>query len=366
MKAKLLVLTLFTLFFSFMLVSQFKLATQVKAQDSGPLNPITWVSYSPFGYPPDSRNTAQKVLTALRNAGHDVVEIDRWVNSGWSGHINDLPFNDFPITSGEGYLIKFRVFSSRFWINALQDDALVPALRTRINSGWNFIGIPQNLKLNETQNAEDVCMEMNRQNIPIAEIWVWPDTNFPEYADWIKHTCGSTTDINFLLAAGHGFMVRNTGNAGDFVLPPPVINPSPTPTPTPTVIPTPSPTSTPTPTPSPTIAPSPSVSPSPTPTPTPITYYLVKGQIRLGIWPRIKLVAGLKVTATQNGRVVGEATTDLKGNYQLALAKGTYQIQPARLDGYIFIPKTRTVRLDKKTTVTGVDFRGLPLRLKLW
>jgi hypothetical protein len=58
--------------------------------------------------------TAESVCQEIEVQGGDAVEIDRFVNGGWVGHICGLPFNDFPVVPGEGYFI--RVAADSTWM----------------------------------------------------------------------------------------------------------------------------------------------------------------------------------------------------------------------------------------------------------
>jgi len=55
---------------------------------------------------PATAYKAQDILTLINAQGGAATEIDRWYNSTWEGHINNLPFANFSIEAGKGYFIK--------------------------------------------------------------------------------------------------------------------------------------------------------------------------------------------------------------------------------------------------------------------
>jgi hypothetical protein len=61
---------------------------------------------------PDTGYTAQSLLDDINSQGGACSEIDRWLNSGWDAHIDELPFNDFDINPHAGYFIKCSQASS--------------------------------------------------------------------------------------------------------------------------------------------------------------------------------------------------------------------------------------------------------------
>jgi len=50
--------------------------------------------------------TAESLIQAIGAQGGEVKEIYRWYGGGWNGHLAGLPFNDFPIQSGQAYFVK--------------------------------------------------------------------------------------------------------------------------------------------------------------------------------------------------------------------------------------------------------------------
>ncbi len=50
--------------------------------------------------------TAASLVAAINAQGGGVVEVDRWVNSGWSAYQVGYTFNDFPIYVGQSYFVR--------------------------------------------------------------------------------------------------------------------------------------------------------------------------------------------------------------------------------------------------------------------
>jgi hypothetical protein len=51
-------------------------------------------------------SSAESLCAEISNQGGTPVEVDLFVDGGWVSHVCGLPFNDFPIVPGEGYLVK--------------------------------------------------------------------------------------------------------------------------------------------------------------------------------------------------------------------------------------------------------------------
>lgn len=50
--------------------------------------------------------TAESLLKAIAAQGGEAKEVYRWYGGGWNGHLAGLPFNDFPIQTGQAYFVK--------------------------------------------------------------------------------------------------------------------------------------------------------------------------------------------------------------------------------------------------------------------
>lgn len=55
---------------------------------------------------PASGYFAQSLLDAIASQGGVCGEIDRWLNGGWSAHVNGFPFNNFAMGPSAGYFVK--------------------------------------------------------------------------------------------------------------------------------------------------------------------------------------------------------------------------------------------------------------------
>ncbi len=67
--------------------------------------------WSMLGIPPCkdgslSCHTAASLVATINAQGGTVVEVDRWVDGGWSAYQVGYPFNDFPIYVGQSYFIR--------------------------------------------------------------------------------------------------------------------------------------------------------------------------------------------------------------------------------------------------------------------
>ncbi len=77
---------------------------------AGAWNPISLPDWA------DGTYTAASVCQEVNSQGGTAVEIDRYVNGGWQGHVCGLPFDDFPLIPGEGYFV--RSISASTWMVA--------------------------------------------------------------------------------------------------------------------------------------------------------------------------------------------------------------------------------------------------------
>lgn len=65
------------------------------------------VGWNLIGVPyPESGYTAQSLLDSLNALGDACSEIDRWQFGNWNAHVDGLPFNDFGISTDQGYFVK--------------------------------------------------------------------------------------------------------------------------------------------------------------------------------------------------------------------------------------------------------------------
>jgi hypothetical protein len=64
------------------------------------------IGWNSIAIPHTDGYTAQSLCDEIISQGVTAVEIDRWHNGGWDGHICGLSFNDFAIERGVGYFVK--------------------------------------------------------------------------------------------------------------------------------------------------------------------------------------------------------------------------------------------------------------------
>jgi len=117
-----------------------------------PLNPLT-----PF--------SAQSLLNTINDHGGSCIEVNRWFNGGWDGHIGGAPFNDFDIEPGVGYFIRCSDASD--W--TMTGMALSEGVSVQLLPGWNLIGIPYPATgyvaesvLDDIVSQSGACSDINR------------------------------------------------------------------------------------------------------------------------------------------------------------------------------------------------------------
>jgi hypothetical protein len=64
------------------------------------------IGWNTVSVPHTGTYTGETLCTEIGDQGVTALEIDRWQAGGWEGHICGLPFNDFAIETGRGYLLK--------------------------------------------------------------------------------------------------------------------------------------------------------------------------------------------------------------------------------------------------------------------
>ncbi len=75
---------------------------------AGTWNPISIPDWADGAY------TAASACQEINAQGGTAVEIDRYVNGAWQGHVCGFPFDDFPLVPGEGYFV--RSISASTWL----------------------------------------------------------------------------------------------------------------------------------------------------------------------------------------------------------------------------------------------------------
>ena len=144
---------------------------------------------------PATSYTANKWCEEINNQGSSVVEIDRWDQGGWEGHLCEFSFNHFPIEMGKGYFIRANAASS--W--NVQGYAVTSAVPLNLQAGWNSISIPHT----DSYTAKSLCNDFINQGITAVEIDRW------YIGGWQGHVCGLPFN-NFAIQRGVGYFVKTT------------------------------------------------------------------------------------------------------------------------------------------------------------
>lgn len=86
--------------------------------------------------------TAEQLLDGIENQGGNCSEADRWQYGGWTGHIHNLPFNNFTLRTDEGYFVKCSLASTYIpgqvhgpedaWPAATEMAVIEPAAEARV------------------------------------------------------------------------------------------------------------------------------------------------------------------------------------------------------------------------------------------
>lgn len=169
-------------------------------------------SFGPMGNPNSTWDTAEEILKSLNNNGIPAIEIYRFT-SGWEGHVLGLPFNDFPIEPGEGYLIRIAQKSMKPLHQNLKYSP-VNNITLKIPYGWTLISLPENLlpSLGKSQKAtgEDLCQSINSQNGQVTQVVAATVcSNLQDMEPWETYDCGVNAN-RLILKAGEAYFVRAT------------------------------------------------------------------------------------------------------------------------------------------------------------
>ena len=143
---------------------------------------------------PQVSYTAESLCQEINGQGGNVVEIDRFINGGWSGHICGLPFNDFDIEMGNGYFIKSNATSN--W--SIEGYQVTEALSLTLQLGWNPIGISHT----DAYSAESLCDDIIAQGVTVVEIDRWYN------GGWQGHICGLPFN-DFNIQPGTGYFIKS-------------------------------------------------------------------------------------------------------------------------------------------------------------
>jgi hypothetical protein len=141
--------------------------------------------------------TAQDVCHEINSQGGNALEIDRWHNGGWEGHICGLPFNNFDLVLGASYFIKSGSESS--WI--IEGYEVIEPVSLDLQIGWNSIAIPHT----QGYTASSLCDDIISQGVTAVEIDRWHN------GGWDGHICGLPFN-DFDIERGVGYFVKATSS----------------------------------------------------------------------------------------------------------------------------------------------------------
>ena len=140
--------------------------------------------------------------------GSQIEEIGRWRLGGYEFHLKGLPFNNFPIQVGEGYVIRFEGSPGEVWEQSFTYSP-VTNITYNLEFGFNLISIPLNL-LAQLSTAESMCLDINNQGGSATEVQTLPPgSENVDSNSWNKHVCGNIFD-DFSLQDGSGYFVKVT------------------------------------------------------------------------------------------------------------------------------------------------------------
>lgn len=188
---------------------------------------------------PSSSYTAESVCGEINAQSGSVTRIVRWHNGGWDPHVCGIPFNDFPIELGWGYLV--RSDQAGDWV--VDGQPITSGSSLDIDVGWNAIGLAPS----SAYTAERFCADISSQGGSLEQVVRWHN------GGWDPHVCNVPFN-DFPLALGEGYFVKSE-TALDVTIPLPAATATRTPVSPPTLIPTPSHTATDVPPPTPTHTP---------------------------------------------------------------------------------------------------------------
>jgi hypothetical protein len=142
---------------------------------------------------PEIPLTAEGLCVDMSNQSCTILEVDRWHNDGWDGHVCGLPFNNFDIELGQGYFVKLEG-PCTWCIDGVCVSSGVPL---NLEIGWNSISIPHS----GACNAETLCSEIQSQGVDAVEIDRW------HYGGWEGNICGLALN-DFDIEQGGGYFVK--------------------------------------------------------------------------------------------------------------------------------------------------------------
>lgn len=146
---------------------------------------------------PPAPLTAAGFCTQANQQGGALVEVDRWHQAGWDGHVCAAAGNDFGLALGGGYFVRNNTAS--VW--NLTGEPVTQPVSLTLNSGWNAISIPHT----GAYTAASLCDEIISQGAPAVEIDRWLDSG------WSGHICGLPFG-DFALERHQGYFLRVNGS----------------------------------------------------------------------------------------------------------------------------------------------------------
>lgn len=146
---------------------------------------------------PEVPYTAEGLCTDMSDQSCTILEVDRWYNDGWDGHVCGLPFNDFAIELGQSYFVKTE--GPCTWdIGGVCVSSGVPLA---LVIGWNSIAVPHS----DAYAAESLCSEIQSQGVDAIEIDRWYNNG------WDGHICGLFFN-DFTIEQGGGYFVKTASS----------------------------------------------------------------------------------------------------------------------------------------------------------
>ena len=147
---------------------------------------------------PSPAMSAEGLCAAVNGHGGSAVEVDRWIDSSWQGHVCGLPFQNFSVELGKAYFLK-AASDSTWTVTGTVSASGVPLV---LDAGWSTIGVPHTARY----TAETLCTELNRVGSQVEEVDRW------FRGGWQGNVCGLAL-ADFDILPGEGYLVR-TRKAG--------------------------------------------------------------------------------------------------------------------------------------------------------
>lgn len=114
---------------------------------------------------------AEQVLDGIEAQGGNCTEIDQWLNGGWLGRIHNLPFNDFPIATDQGYFLRCTVASAYLPCQSVAERAAAPAVEPALTPALQPVSDP----------LIGEMLTTNRRDVALTVVW---RTDHPATVGW--------------------------------------------------------------------------------------------------------------------------------------------------------------------------------------